>query len=61
MATDLGLYKYQPLPAATESLEREALNRTRTWIICFYLDESMSAHFGRPATIARDDAVVKVC
>ncbi|KZV87959.1 hypothetical protein EXIGLDRAFT_192404 [Exidia glandulosa HHB12029] len=59
MATDLGLYRPQQLPAATEQLEREALNRTRTWIVCFYLDESMSAHFGRPATIARDDAVVR--
>ncbi|KAH7099082.1 hypothetical protein BKA62DRAFT_710841 [Auriculariales sp. MPI-PUGE-AT-0066] len=59
MATDIGLYKPQQLPAANEQLEREALNRTRTWIVCFYLDESMSAHFGRPATISRDDPVVK--
>jgi len=60
MATELGLYKQQPLPAATETIEREALNRTRTWIICFCLDVSISVHFGRPITIARDDAVVKV-
>ncbi|KAH7098951.1 hypothetical protein BKA62DRAFT_711400 [Auriculariales sp. MPI-PUGE-AT-0066] len=59
IATDIGLYKPQQLPAANERLEREALNRTRTWIVCFYIDESMSAHFGRPATISRDDPVVK--
>ena len=54
------LYKPQPLQAVTEAQEREALNRTRTWIVCFYLDESISVHFGRPVTIARDDAVIKV-
>ncbi|KAH7086642.1 hypothetical protein BKA62DRAFT_243932 [Auriculariales sp. MPI-PUGE-AT-0066] len=59
VATDVGLYKPQQLPAANELLEREALNRTRTWIVCFCLDESMSVHYGRPATISRDDSVVK--
>ncbi|EJD35898.1 hypothetical protein AURDEDRAFT_117234 [Auricularia subglabra TFB-10046 SS5] len=61
MATDLSLHRpppKAPVPS-DEMLEREYLNRTRTWIVCFYLDESMSAHFGRPATIARDDAVVR--
>lgn len=37
-----------------EKHERELLNRTRTWLICFNLDRSISTQLGKPSTIKED-------
>jgi len=59
MATDLNLHQ----PSATtkfvnEAHERELLNRTRTWLICFNLDRSCATQFGKPPTI-REDSITR--
>ncbi|KAI5474642.1 Zn(2)-C6 transcription factor [Pseudohyphozyma bogoriensis] len=38
-------------PTVTEDEQREALNRERTWLICFVIDRNMSAVMGRPYQI----------
>lgn len=58
MATDLALH----VPSATtkfvdERHEREILNRTRTWIICFNLDRSGATQFGKPPSIKEDTII----
>ena len=40
-----------------ERQEREALNRTRVWMICFNLDRSTATQFGKPITIKEDFAM----
>lgn len=55
MATDLNLH----VPTTTKTMlgeqhERELLNRTRTWLICYNLDRSTSAQLGKPSTIQDD-------
>ncbi|KAG8879787.1 hypothetical protein FRB97_001393 [Tulasnella sp. 331] len=52
MATDLSLH----VPSSTtkfldERHEREILNRTRTFLICFNLDRSGSTQFGKPPSV----------
>ena len=37
-----------------ERREREMLNRTRVWMICFNLDRSTATQFGKPSTIKED-------
>ncbi|CAE6480281.1 unnamed protein product [Rhizoctonia solani] len=58
MATDLNLHLPWQGKAAGEAHEREILNRTRTWLICFNLDRSGATQFGRPPTI-REDYIVR--
>lgn len=58
MATDLSLH----VPSSTtkfldERHEREILNRTRTWLICFNLDRSGSTQFGKPPSIKEDTII----
>ncbi|KAG8945173.1 hypothetical protein FRC04_001152 [Tulasnella sp. 424] len=58
MATDLSLH----VPSSTtkfldERHEREILNRTRTWIICFNLDRSGATQFGKPPSIKEDSVI----
>lgn len=58
MATDLSLH----VPSSTtkfldERHEREILNRTRTWIICFNLDRSGATQFGKPPSIKEDTVI----
>jgi len=48
MATDLNLHRTPPRAGAS----RDMLNRARTWLVCFNLDRSFAAQFGRPPTIA---------
>ncbi|KAF8530244.1 fungal-specific transcription factor domain-containing protein [Hysterangium stoloniferum] len=58
IATDLNLH--QPgssKPPTSEKQEREHLNRTRTWLICFNLDRSMSTQLGKPSTIKEDPII----
>lgn len=59
MATDLALH----VPSSTtrfldERHEREILNRTRTWIICFNLDRSGATQFGKPPSI-KEDVIIR--
>jgi hypothetical protein len=56
LATDLNLHQVQNSKAAkgNEKQEREILNRTRVWMICFNLDRSTATQFGKPSTIKED-------
>ncbi|KAG8685337.1 hypothetical protein FRC11_010741, partial [Ceratobasidium sp. 423] len=58
MATDLNLHLPWQAKTTGEAHEREILNRTRTWLICFNLDRSGATQFGRPPTI-REDYIVR--
>lgn len=51
MAMDLNLHIPTNADIVSENQEREILNRTRTWIICFNMDRSSSAQLGKPMTI----------
>ncbi|KAF7290709.1 hypothetical protein MIND_01311600 [Mycena indigotica] len=56
LATDLNLDQVpNSKPAADETAEREQLNRTRVWLICFNLDRSLATQFGKSATIRDED------
>jgi hypothetical protein len=43
--------------SASERQEREILNRTRVWMICFNLDRSTATQFGKPITVKEDFAM----
>ncbi|KAF7373049.1 hypothetical protein MSAN_00512400 [Mycena sanguinolenta] len=56
LATDLNLHQ-APIDVAINSNEteqRELLNRTRVWMICFNLDRSAATQSGKPPTIKPD-------
>lgn len=57
IATDLNLYLPQSKKVANEKQEREALNKTRTWLICHNLDRSTATQFGKPTSIKEDSIV----
>lgn len=54
LATDLNLHQVSTTQPQTERQERELLNRTRVWMICFNLDRSTATQFGKPSTIKED-------
>ncbi|KIJ62383.1 hypothetical protein HYDPIDRAFT_30354 [Hydnomerulius pinastri MD-312] len=54
IATDLNLHQVSVTQPQTERQEREMLNRTRVWMICFNLDRSTATQFGKPTTIKED-------
>ncbi|KAH7325153.1 hypothetical protein B0J17DRAFT_682370 [Rhizoctonia solani] len=54
LAMDLGLYKQGSKTYINEAHEREVLNRTRTWLICFNMDRALATRLGRPTTIPED-------
>ncbi|KAJ7773647.1 fungal-specific transcription factor domain-containing protein [Mycena maculata] len=56
LATDLNLHQVANPKAhkGNEKQERELLNRTRVWMICFNLDRSTATQFGKPSTIKED-------
>jgi hypothetical protein len=54
IATDLNLHQVTSTKSQTEKQEREILNRTRVWMICFNLDRSTATQFGKPSTIKED-------
>ncbi|RDX45931.1 hypothetical protein OH76DRAFT_1532078 [Lentinus brumalis] len=54
IATDLNLHVVSNVKPKTEKQEREMVNQTRVWILCFNLDRSTSAQFGKPSTIKED-------
>ncbi|KIM80774.1 hypothetical protein PILCRDRAFT_822045 [Piloderma croceum F 1598] len=55
MAIELGLN--QPFPPGCD--ERESLNRTRTWLICFCVDGSYATQFGKMAMIPLNDHLAR--
>ncbi|KAJ7689016.1 fungal-specific transcription factor domain-containing protein [Mycena rosella] len=62
LATDLNLHQVAPKAPKgekkSEKQERELLNRTRVWMICFNLDRSTATQFGKPSTI-KDDYILR--
>ncbi|KAL5501248.1 hypothetical protein ACEPAH_9635 [Sanghuangporus vaninii] len=54
LATDLNLHQASSTKPTSELHEREILNRTRVWMICFNLDRSTATQFGKPSTIKED-------
>ena len=54
IATDLNLHQASTVKPTSERQEREILNRTRVWMICFNLDRSTATQFGKPSTIKED-------
>ncbi|KAJ7472029.1 hypothetical protein FB451DRAFT_313024 [Mycena latifolia] len=57
LATDLNLHQVASGAGkhrGDERAERELLNRTRVWMICFNLDRSTATQFGKPSTIKED-------
>ncbi|KAH7886528.1 fungal-specific transcription factor domain-containing protein [Phlebopus sp. FC_14] len=54
IATDLNLHQVSTIQPQTERQEREILNRTRVWMICFNVDRSTATQFGKPSTIKED-------
>lgn len=57
LATDLNLHHVYTGKPTSEKQEREMLNKTRVWMICYNLDRSTATQFGKPSTI-KDDFVV---
>ncbi|KAG7085553.1 hypothetical protein E1B28_003110 [Marasmius oreades] len=54
IATDLNLHMVPTTKPHNEKQEREVLNRTRVWMICFNLDRSTATQFGKRSTIKED-------
>lgn len=54
IATDLNLHQVSTIKPQTETQEREILNKTRVWMICFNIDRSTATQFGKPSTIKED-------
>ncbi|KAF8659280.1 hypothetical protein AX16_001855 [Volvariella volvacea WC 439] len=54
IATDLNLHQISNIKPQSEKQEREILNRTRVWMICYNLDRSTATQFGKPSTIKED-------
>ncbi|KAG2018650.1 priB protein, variant 3 [Coprinopsis cinerea AmutBmut pab1-1] len=54
IATDLNLHHVPTIKPTSEKQEREILNKTRVWMICFNLDRSTATQFGKPSTIKED-------
>ncbi|KAJ8689224.1 hypothetical protein PTI98_013267 [Pleurotus ostreatus] len=54
IATDLNLHHVTKPKAMDEKQEREIMNKTRVWMICFNLDRSTATQFGKPFTIKED-------
>ncbi|KAI0755619.1 hypothetical protein C8Q74DRAFT_1210774 [Fomes fomentarius] len=54
IATDLNLHVVSNVKPKTEKQEREMINQTRVWMLCFNLDRSTAAQFGKPSTIKED-------
>ncbi|KAJ8522831.1 hypothetical protein ONZ45_g676 [Pleurotus djamor] len=54
IATDLNLHQVTKPKSLDEKQEREIMNKTRVWMICFNLDRSTGTQFGKPFTIKED-------
>ncbi|KAJ8079809.1 hypothetical protein PM082_016631 [Marasmius tenuissimus] len=56
-ATQLKSHMSPATKPHNEQQEREILNRTRTWMICFNLDRSTATQFGRPPIMKEDSTI----
>ncbi|KAJ7599512.1 hypothetical protein C8J56DRAFT_916834 [Mycena floridula] len=54
IATDLNLHQASGKKPQNEKQEREMLNNTRVWMICFNLDQTMAIQYGKPRTVKED-------
>ncbi|KAL0571546.1 hypothetical protein V5O48_010422 [Marasmius crinis-equi] len=54
IAADLNLHMSPTTKPHNEKQEREMLNRTRVWMMCFNLDRSTAIQSGKPSTIKED-------
>ncbi|KAF8197112.1 fungal-specific transcription factor domain-containing protein [Pholiota molesta] len=54
IATDLNLHQVSTIKPQNETQEREILNKTRVWMICYNIDRSTATQFGKPSTIKED-------
>ncbi|EIN06539.1 hypothetical protein PUNSTDRAFT_72698 [Punctularia strigosozonata HHB-11173 SS5] len=54
IAMDLNLHVPPQTKPQNERQEREVLNRTRAWMLCFNQDRSTATQFGKPWTIKED-------
>ena len=58
MATDLSLHRKTAVPSLDtpegRARDAEVHNRERTWIICYSLDQSLSAQTGKPSSIREE-------
>jgi hypothetical protein len=55
LAMELNLHQVPSnMIKGNEKQERELLNRTRAWMICFNLDRSTATQFSKPPTIKED-------
>ncbi|KAI0032134.1 hypothetical protein K488DRAFT_86167 [Vararia minispora EC-137] len=57
MAIELGLDRPPSLPCGDERSEREALNKTRTWIVCWVMDGIVSLESGRVPDVPEDQVI----
>ncbi|KAK0214499.1 hypothetical protein IW262DRAFT_1497078 [Armillaria fumosa] len=58
IAIALRLDETPKMNLATESEEREYLNRVRVWKFCFLLDQATAMQFGKPGMM-RDDTIIR--
>jgi hypothetical protein len=58
MATDLNLHRKTAVTSQDtpegRARDKEVHNRERTWILCFCLDRSSSAHMGKPYSVQEE-------
>ncbi|KAK0214506.1 hypothetical protein IW262DRAFT_1406602 [Armillaria fumosa] len=60
IATALRLNQTPKLTSATETEEREYLNRVRVWQFCFLLDQGIAIHIGKPSSCTmKDDTIIR--
>lgn len=55
LGIELNLNRPPSSPPITEREEREYLNRTRTWIICYIMDRCICVNLGKPFMIPEDE------
>ncbi|KAI0073211.1 hypothetical protein K474DRAFT_1603752 [Panus rudis PR-1116 ss-1] len=57
LGIELNLSRVPPVKPANERDERELLNRTRTWIICYIMDRCICVNLGKPFMVPEDDTI----
>ncbi|OCH87693.1 hypothetical protein OBBRIDRAFT_814001 [Obba rivulosa] len=57
LASELNLGRNPTVTATDEREERELLNKSRAWLICFLIDRCFSIQMGKPWMIPEDDTI----
>lgn len=57
LAIELNLNRLPRVKPTNERDERELLNRTRTWIICYIMDRCICVNLGKPFMVPEDDLI----